>query len=205
MYWGILRREHILIFSIFIRNDHNLLFVKFSRLIFLICTDMCVNVFFFSDESMHKVYLDYGKYNFIQQLPQMVYSSIVTNVFEIFLCYLSLTDKHYYEIKNLDQSNKQKKKEINKIYNCIKIKISFFYMVTIIVFAFHWYAVTCFCAVYRNTQVIFIKDSVTSFVLGLLYPFVIYLIPATLRFISLRCCKGDLNFVYKLSDIIPFF
>ena len=64
MYWSILKREHLIIFTFFIRNDHNLIPIKFSRFIFSVCTDMALNVFFFSDETMHKMYIDYGKYNF---------------------------------------------------------------------------------------------------------------------------------------------
>ena len=66
---------------------------------------MTMNVFFFSDETMHKMFLDYGKYNFIQQIPQIVYSTIVSNLLELLLCYLSLTDKYYYQLKNLDIKN----------------------------------------------------------------------------------------------------
>ena len=99
MYWSILKREHLIIFTLFYRNDHNIEFVKYSRFIFFICTDMALNVFFFSDETMHKMFLDYGKYNFIQQIPQIVYSTIVSQLIEILLCFLSLTDKHFYQIK----------------------------------------------------------------------------------------------------------
>ena len=98
IYWSFLRREHLIIFTFFIRDDHNITYVKYSRFIFIICTDMVLNVFFFSDETMHKMYLDYGKYNFIQQIPQIIYSSIVSQLIELFLCFLSLTDKYYYQI-----------------------------------------------------------------------------------------------------------
>ena len=60
-----------------------------------------MNVFFFSYDSMHKIFLNYGKYNFIQQIPQIVYTTIISNLLETFLCYLSLTDKYIYQIKNL--------------------------------------------------------------------------------------------------------
>ena len=60
---------------------------------------MALNVFFFSDESMHKIFLNYGKYNFIQQIPQIIYTTIISQLIEVFLCYLSLTDKHFYKIK----------------------------------------------------------------------------------------------------------
>ena len=106
MYWSILQREHLIIFTFFIRNDYNLVFVKLSRFIFLVCTDMALNVFFFSDETMHKMYIDYGKYNFYQQIPQIVYSTIVSQLIQVFLCFLSMTDKHFYEIKNLDYNSR---------------------------------------------------------------------------------------------------
>ena len=202
IYWSILRREHLILFTFFIRNDYNLVHIKFARFIFLVCTDMALNVFFFSDETMHQMHLDYGKYNFLLQIPQIVYSTLVSQLIEIFLCYLSLTDKHFYEIKNIAQNSRQK---VFKIIKCVKIKIVTFFVFTLLMFAFYWYAVACFCSVYENTQSAFIKDSISSFVLGLLYPFILYLFPAVLRLIALRANKTKLGFIYATSDIIPFF
>jgi hypothetical protein len=202
IYWSILKREHLIIFTFFIRNDHNILHIKLSRLVFLIVRDMALNVFFFSDETMHTMYLDYGKYNFVQQIPQIIYSTIVSQVIEVFLCYLSYTDKHFYQIKGLTYENKHL---LFKILECIRYKIAFFYVFTFIMFLFCWYTVTCFCAVYENTQIAYLKDSFTSFGLGLLYPFVLYLFPSILRIISLSGCDGKLSFVYWMSDIIPIF
>ena len=99
------------------------MFIKFSRFIFLICTDMAMNVFFFSDDTMHKMFLDYGKYNFIQQIPQIFYSTAVSQLIEIFLCYLSLTDKHYYQVK---ECKRVSRKSMIGIMKCIQLKMSFF-------------------------------------------------------------------------------
>ena len=202
IYWSILRREHLILFTFFVRNDYNLVYVKFSRFIFLVCTDMALNVFFFADETMHKMFLDYGKYNFMQQIPQIAYSTLVTQLIEVFLCFLSMTDKYFYEIKNLESDSRY---EVFKIIKCVKIRITFYFIFTCIMFAFYWYAIACFCAVYVNTQNAFIKDSLSSFALGLLYPFILYLIPAVLRLIALRATNSRLSFIYALSDIIPFF
>ena len=152
---------------------------------------------------MHKIYLNYGKYNFIQQIPQIIYSTIISQLIEILLCYLSLTDTHIYHIKQKD--NIIDKSEIMKIFTFIKIKLFIFFILTFAFLIFYWYSMTSFCAVYENTQITFIKDSLLSFLLGILYPFIIYLIPATLRIISLRNAKSNLKCIYKLSDIIPFF
>ena len=54
---------------------------------------------FFSDDSMHKLYLNYGEYDFVQQIPQIIYSTAISQLLEVFLCFLSLTDKYFYEIK----------------------------------------------------------------------------------------------------------
>ena len=165
---------------------------------------MAFNVFFFSDDSMHKIFISYGKYDFIQQIPQITYSTIISQLIEIFLCFLSLTDKHFYEIKSLKKDEKNK---MLSIVQCVKQKVTFFYIITFLMFAFYWYSIACFCAVYRNTQSAFIKDSISSFILGLLYPFILYFFPAVLRIISLRAGKVKLSCscLYKTSDLIPFF
>ena len=203
-YWSILKREHLIIFTFFVRNDYNLVYVKFARFIFLLCTDMSMNVFFFSDETMHKMFLDYGKYNFLIQIVQIIISTIVSQFIEVFICFFSLTDKHFYEIKSLKKNEKNK---MLSIVQCVKQKVTFFYIITFLMFAFYWYSIACFCAVYRNTQIAFIRNSLSSFALGLLYPFILYFFPAVLRIISLRAGKVKLSCscLYKTSDLIPFF
>jgi len=115
---------------------------------------------------------------------------------------LSLTDKYYYQIKGL---NAKKPNVLIKIFNCIKMKIILFFIFTFIMFIFYWYIITCFCVIYINTQSALIKDSFSSFGLGLIYPFILYIFPAFLRLFSLRYYNGKLSPIYKTSDIIPFF
>ena len=47
IYFDILCREHLIIFTLFMCHDYNLFYIKFSRFIFLVATDMAMNVFFF--------------------------------------------------------------------------------------------------------------------------------------------------------------
>ena len=194
IYWSILRREHIILFTFFSWNDFNLLYVKLAKFVFLICQDFAMNVVFFSDESMHKIYVTYGKYNFIQQIPQIIYSTTISQLIEVFLCYLSLTDKHYYQIKAL-KNQEMNNKIVYKILRCVKLKLLGFFTFTLILFTFYWYFISAFCAVYLNTQIIFIKDSTMSFLTGLLYPFVLYLFPAILRIISLNIKKSMISII----------
>ena len=203
LYCAILKREHLIIFTFFNCDDYNLLSVKVSRCIFLMVGDMALNVFFFSDDSMHKLFLTYGKYDFIQQIPQITYSTIISQIIEVFLCYLSLTDTYIYLLKkNLVKRNIR---IIKSIIKYIRIKLVMYFIFLFIFFSIYWYIISVFCGVYRNTQIAFIKDSIISFTIGLIYHFVLYFISASLRICSLRSSKKDCKCLYNFSYIIPFF
>ena len=188
IYWPILRRKHIILFTFFARKDYNIVYIKFERFIFSIATCIALNIFFFSDDSMHKIYINYGKYNFLQHVSQIIYSTIVSQVIDIIAFYLILTEKYYYQIKMYEEKNKDK---IINVIKCLKTKITIFFIFTFLMFVFYWYAVACFCGVYENTQIIFIKDSISSFAFGLLLQLIIYIIPAVYKLIKLNRNKRE--------------
>ena len=153
-----------------------------------------MNVLFFFDSSMHKIYLDYGKYNFIQQIPQILYSSIVTLIIDILIGLLSYTDVNIYEIRQMKEYNE---KSINRVLRNIKIKLAIFFVITFIFFSFYWYLISAFCAVYNNTQLIYLKDFISSFAIGLLYPFAIQLLFVLMRIFSLMEKTNCRKLLYK--------
>ena len=122
-YWYLLKREHIILFTFFNWNDFNLFAIKLSKLFLSVCSDMAFNVFFFADESMHKIYKSGGKYDFIDQLAQMVYSTIISQLLQIYINYLTMTDIDYYKLKELKNDNNLNSKKALSVIKCIKIKI----------------------------------------------------------------------------------
>ena len=200
----LVKREHLIVFTFIFCSDFNLLCIKLSLFIFSISLDFSTNVLFFTDNSMHKVFLDYGKYNFIQQIPQIVYSTIISELFDVFLKYLSLSEKEIYQAKEYTNTI-EAIKGVEKLIKIIKIKFFFFYTVCFGSMLFFGYFISCFCAVYENTQFVLFKDSGSSFLISLIYPFVFYLIPATLRIIALRAKNKDKRLMYKISKIFPLF
>ena len=92
IYYTLLKREHKILFTFFVCRDYNYFYIKIWRFVFIVVCDMAMNALFFTDETMHKLYLTYGEYDFVQQIPQIIYSSIISQLFEVFICYLSLTD-----------------------------------------------------------------------------------------------------------------
>ena len=206
-YWSVLMREHLALFTFFACEDYNLFYIKIERFLILFCIDMTMNGLFFVHESMHKKYTEGEDFTFVQKIPQLLFTLIVAHILEVILCFLSMTDTHVYEIKNLP-NDKNKAEKIMNILECIKRKVVAFFTFTFLLFLFYWYFISAFCAVYQNTQKIFLRDSLISFLTSLIDPFFIYGFTTLLRFISLclccrkNCCGGCL---YKMSDLIPIF
>ena len=207
IYWSVLMREHILLFTFFACNDHNLLCIKLVKFLIMFCSDMTLNSLFFVHESMHKKYTNGENFTFVQKIPQLLFTSIVSHVIEILLCYLSMTDTHVYEIKALPK-NKNSGEKIMDILDVVKRKLVAFFVVTFLFFLFYWYFISAFCAVYQNTQKIFLRDSLISFLTALIDPFFTYGFTTILRTISLCRCfrkRPGCKCIYKLSDLIPIF
>ena len=206
-YWSILLREHLILNTFFAWDDYNLFYIKFEKFIILFCTDMTMNGLFFVHESMHKKYIEGEDLTFIQKIPQLLFTVIVNKILEALLCFFSMTDSYYYEIKELPK-DKIDEKIIGDILKCIKKKLIGFFVFTCLLFLFYWYFISAFCSVYQNTQIIFLKDTLISFITSAIEPFFIYAFTSFLRFISLSSyCKKQYcsGFVYKMSDIIPLF
>ena len=204
-YWSVLMREHLILFTFCTCYDYNLFYIKIERFFILICTQMTINGLFFIHESMHRKYIQGEDLTFVEKLPQLLFTLIVAHVIEVILCYLSMTDEHIYEIKSLSKEEKKSKKLLN-IMDRMKRRLICFFVVTFVLFLFYWYFISAFCAVYQNTQIIFLRDTGISILTSFTDPFVIYGITTILRLISLSvCCKKKLGCMYKLSEIIPIF
>ena len=68
---------------------------------------------------MHKIYVDQGKFDFTYQLPQMIYSLLISTILKLLLNFLGLYEEEIFELKN-------NKKNKEKIFIKIKKKLLFF-------------------------------------------------------------------------------
>ena len=141
-----------------------------------------------------------GEFDFIYQLPQIIYSTLISILLKQIISMLCLTEKDIVKIKKketFELSLKMKK----TIIKCIKIKFILFFTFVFFFLLIFWYYISCFCAIYKNTQVYLIKNTMIGFVGLLIYPFIIYLIPGIFRIPALLAEKKDKQFLFKLSKI----
>ena len=90
----------------------------------------------------------------------------------------------------------------NKVKAFLKVKFIIFFVISFILTIFFWYFISCFCAVYTNTQILLLKDSFISFCLSMVYPFGINLIPGIFRITSLRDKNQDKKCLYNISQLL---
>ncbi len=196
-----MKKKKLILFTFIPKNDYNLFSLKISLFLLSFSLYFTVNTFFFSDDTMHKIHSSNGEYNIIYQIPQILYSSIICSIINTILKMLSLSENNILIIKrenNFDIALKNSK----KIKDCINIKFICFFVVGNTLIIFFWYFIACFCAVYTNTQIILIKDTLISFTLSMLYPFGLYLLPGFFRIPALKAKNKDKQCLYKTSGLI---
>ena len=162
---------------------------------------MTVNAFFFTDYTMHLIYTNNGKLDLLQHIPQIIYSSLITTTINTILKQLSLSENNLLIIKQTKHL-KASYRRAKEIKSYLHIKFIIFFIVHLLLSIFCWYFISCFCAVYTNTQIILIKDSLISFGVSMLYPFGINLIPGVFRIPALRANKKDKVCKYKFSQLL---
>ena len=201
LYWSIIKRDELLLFTFVTWDDYNLFYVKIEKFLFVILTLMAMNGFLFSDKSIHKLFLNGVKYDFGQQILQIILSVIITHVFEILLCFLSLTDRYIYKIKSLSKSD-SKGDNLFNYFKKMRIGLIIFLVLIFIFSIIYWYFISAFCAVYENTQGIYIIDCIISLLFFLVDPFIIYALVCLIRKISIN---KKVKCLYKLSQLFPIF
>ena len=155
---------------------------------------------FYTDTMMHQIYIESGAFNFIYQLPEIIYSSIITAVLSFIIKTLGFCQNNILEIKKSKKEealDTKVKKELIKI----RVKIVLFFIMTYILVFFFWVFLGCFCAVYKNTQNHLLKEVLSSFVSSIITPFGVYLLPSFFRIPSLKKNK-ERRCLYKFSQIL---
>ena len=150
---------------------------------------------------MHQIYIDEGVFNFIYQLPQIVYSALISYFIDSITTFLALSENDIIELKrNKDLENLEEKEK--SIINTLKTKFIFFFIINFGFILLFWYYIACFCAVYKNTQYHLIKDTLISFSISYIIPFATNIITALIRIHSLKIYTSGNQIIFNLSRLL---
>ena len=149
---------------------------------------------------MHKIYIDKGKFDFIYQIPQIVFSSLISYIIDSLINYLSLSENDIIKFKDDKIVHNKVKIKAKKVILRLKIKFALFFIVSLIIILVFGFYLESFCGVYKNTQIHLITDTGISFSLSLVTPFIFNLFPAIFRIISLKSKNKIRKLLFKLSS-----
>ena len=211
-YASLLKSKHLILFTFINNTDYNIKLLKIDLLLFGFCSQYCINSLFFNDDTMHKIYQDEGSFNIEYQLPKIIYSSLISAIFDILIQKLALSEDAILDYKKITKNKKKSKNKNDGFFNFndeekrlnkkLKIKFVLYFILSGISLFFFWYYLAMFCAVYKNTQFQVIEDTLMSYGLSLLYPFGIYLLPGIFRIPSLSNSKYKKKCLYKFSKLL---
>ena len=201
-YINILFYSHIILSVFFRFGDFNLFTVKLGLFFMTFPINLTMNIFFFTNESITLDYLksadDFS--SIWRHIDNTLYSSLLSSFLLILLKLLCLTHNSVRQLRKIRDVNEAQQKS-NCILLCVKIRIAIYYVLSfafLIIFGFY---VLCFCAVFENTQITLIKSTFTSWLISLLYPFIICLITSLVRKASFSC---NSKFLYGVKKIMQF-
>jgi hypothetical protein len=200
-YLSLLKTKHLFIYTFYLSNDYNSRIIKIILFVFLFDLYYTTNALFFTSSVLHEIFVNAGNFNLMYHLPQICYSTMISAVIKIIIKNLSLSQKNILEIKNAKNLKKAQLLVVD-VLKCLKIRFTFFFLLCFLFLIFFWYYLACFCAVYKNTQIHLIKDTILSFLLSLLYPFGLNLIPGLFRIPSIKGRNKKRICLYKASRII---
>ena len=200
-YFSLLKKKHIILFAFFPNNDYNIVSIKISLFILSLSWYLTINALFFTDDSMHNIYSNNGEFIIYNQLPKIFCSAFISLTLQKILKLLCISE---YDILKIKREKKlviatKKSQDIKK---CLYIKFLIFFILSFCCMALFWYFMTCFCAVYTNTQIILFKNILLSYGISMIYPFIINLIPGIFRINALKASKKDKEFAYKIGNFV---
>ena len=200
-YISLIQTKHPLIFSFYSSKDYNSRIIKIDLFFSSFVIYYFINLLFFSDKAIHKIYENNGKYQILYRLPQFAYSTLISYVLKALLKILALSEEKILEFKRKKTKKDVYKRQIDLI-NKLKIKFVFYFIIDFIFLVFLWYYLSMFCSIYIHTQTHLIIDTVINFGLSLLYPLGLYLLPGFLRIPALSNPKKKRIYLYNFSKLV---
>ena len=200
-YWALIKKKQLFLFTFVLNNDYNIFTIKLALFLFSFSLYFCVNTLFFEDKTMHNIYINKGKLNILNQIPIILYSSIISAVISTIIKLFALSEKQILKIRKMKSTSESLRKS-SELAKTLKLKFNIFFIISFLFLTLFWYCIAAFCAVYKNTQNILIKSTLSSFGLSMLYPFGLNLLPGIFRIPSLKAISKDKECLYKISKII---
>ena len=158
--------------------------LQICLLIFSYTCDLALNTLFYFSDNISDKYHYTGKYLFWYTLFNNILISVISTILSLILGGIlnlmaeskdNMEEEFKEEEKKLrkdpnykvsDERKKEILQKIQKELKKLKIKMTFFVVIDLVILLFFFYFVTAFCEIYHNTQTSWISDAVVSIIIS---------------------------------------
>ena len=203
MYYDYLTHCQIIIYLLpnyYIYEDKRLTLLYYLSKIMLYYTTILIS---FNDISIiNKIYDN--QFSFLDYFVKYSITIIIVNIISQILFFLTNSKRIYirYNIK-LNSSLISKKRILKYVLTDVFELISqnvfwklfFLFFISIIFFIITFFISICFCICYYNTQFLVLKSVIFCIIISQLFPFLLALIPAKIRYEAIKTKNNDLYLI----------
>ena len=93
-------------------------------------------------------------------------------------------------------------KELGDFYNFYIKRVNIYFIASFILLALNWYFMTSYCAIFRNSGLKLIVNSIISVLSSFILPFILGLIPAGFGILAIKLKKNMIFKIYKKINIL---
>ena len=200
MYWSYLIEFNFILHTIISDSFLNLLTIKINYLCFRLELIFAFNAFLYSDNYITQVFEGKGQLNFVYSLPKSIYSFLITTIISIGLKFLLNNKKEILDIiqnKNKSEFNQK----IKAILKKIKTKLIIYFSIQFSFTLFFLYYCSAFCAVYQNSQILWIYGCLETILFDIIFSCLFCLFISLCKFIGI---KKRIKCLYMMSFVINY-
>ena len=202
IYFGTIKYNHLIWFTFIIREYGNNIFLKLLMLIFFILLLFLMNLFLFSDNDFTNFYWRKGKYDFGNDIPMALASTLICLFINMFIRII-LHDKKNQDkvVKQLNNtmSINETNVEMNIQAEKSNRKIIVFSIIGILVIIINFIYFISFGGIFINSQTYLLFRILYSLIVSFVIPFIFCIIYALLRYLGLT---KKLKLIYEISLIL---
>ena len=194
MFWSFFKFKQIIIYTCV---SNNMRILKISLFILFVSFYMSFTALFFNDKIMRTIYIYKGNTDAAIHVTNIVLSSICCLIMSFIARFFVLSERDIHQILQLKGDERNNK--ISSTMKALKIKSIIFFILSFIIIGVCWYYVSAFCAIFKNSQIRYLINTLIAFIICNLWPVVTTAITVGLRKLSLSKKSPCL---YKVSQVV---
>ena len=197
-YTTIIKAKHPIISTFFSPMPKLMRCLRIALFLSSISISLALNALFYNDKYISTNYKNKSFYNFLSELPKIIYAlffGFLLNIFFKILIAISPIKK------GKNESNGKIKKALRHFLVCVKTKIIIFFTFIFIFDLFFVYFVSAFCTVYKKSVKNWCISAAITVSFALVLPFILSVIIFAFRNLSFRYKSRCL---FSMSEVLSF-